>query len=266
MHRTACLGCALAVTVAIGACGGGGGDDCGDDCEVTTTSYRMTAVELRDPHLFAFTAIDVTDMVNTSLADALVGDGDDDTPPDGELDLSIVLRLRPARPSSASTDLEVVLEAACAPPAATTTCAAGADSTVIPTTATHRDSTCLEPVAGTTGGYAPVVTTPAGRCFVSGAEDVAIDASGVVLALIDARVAATYGSGDPPGTLVDGLFAGFMTEDAADATILPESLPFVGGEPLSSLLLARDADTGPRGEAGWWFYFNFTAEVVPFTE
>lgn len=255
--------------VVLAACGGGGGGDDGDDGPAADagppTAYRMDSIALRDPHLWAFDgSFDVTDTVNEDLTTSIESDGDD--PADGVLDLSIVLVFRPVAPSAGSSGLDVVIDAVCTAPLDGTSCTVDAESTTVSSTATNGDSTCLAPEDGTAGTYDPAITTPSGRCFVSDAESVSIDASGVLLVLQDARVAATYDGGDPPGTVTSGLFAGFMTETDADATILPDDLPLVGGMPLSTLLLEEDKDTGPGGDPGWWFYFNFTATVVPFTE
>lgn len=257
------------VLVLLAACGGGGGGGDGDDGPAVDagppTAYRMDTIVLRDPHLWAFDgSFDVTDTVNGDLADSATMDGDD--PPDDVLDLSIVLVLRPADPAAGSTGLDVVIDAVCTAPLAGTTCTTDAESSIVNSTATNGDATCLAPEDGTTSNYDPAITTPGARCFVSDAESVSIDASGVLLNLQNARVAATYADGDPPGTITSGLFAGFMTEADAEATILPDDLPLVGGMPLSTLLLQEDKDTGPGGDPGWWFYFNFTATVVPFTE
>ena len=73
--------------------------------------------------------------------------------------------------------------------------------------------------------------------------------------------------------LVNGLLRGFLAETTAEATLLPASLPLVGGQPLSLLLPGGDsscADHDGRdtrsGTLGWWFYLNFTAVEVPLTE
>jgi cysteine-rich repeat protein len=277
-------------TVAAAGCGGGGGGgddtagvcgdgavDTGEECDDGNTSdgdgcdsscafepptaYRADTIALRDPHLFAFGALDVTDTVNGAIADSVTMDAD----ADGNLDLSLVLLFRPVSPAADSSRADAVIGAACAPPAATTMCAADPGSTTIESTATNGDSTCLSPVGGTTGSYTPPITEPAGRCFVTDQEIVAITIGGVALTLQEAQIAATYGTG-APDSLTSGLLSGFMSQAAADATILPEDLPFVGGEALSSLLDAGDRDTGPGGASGWWFYINFTATLVPYTE
>lgn len=262
MHRKAHLLFSLILVAGCGDDGGGGGGP-DADTDQPPTAYRADTLVLRDPHMYAL-GVDFIDTINDEITTAATTDGDD--PPDGNLDLSIVLVFRPAAPSAGSTPLDVVIDPACTAPPDGTSCAPAVDTTVVPTTATNGDATCLTPLAGTTSNYDPPITLPSGRCFVSGAEDVQVSASGVLLVLQDAQIAAKYGDGDPPGTLVDGVFGGFMTETNADATLLPKSLPIVGGQPLSTMLIEEDKDTGPGGEPGWWFYFNFTAVVVPYTE
>jgi cysteine-rich repeat protein len=238
------------------------GDGCDETCSLEPTAYRIDFLEIRDPHLFALDgAFDATETVNGSIAEGVGADGDD--PPDGTLDLSILMVFRPEDAAAATTSLDAVIAPACAPPAATTTCAPDEGTTVIDSTATNGDATCLAPAADSTGGYEPAITTPGGRCFSSDPETVSILAAGVQLSLTDAQLAATYGA---DGTLESGLLSGFMTEAAAMETILPEDTLLVGGMPLSNLLLEEDQDIGPGGETGWWFYFNFTAVVVPYTD
>jgi hypothetical protein len=257
---------ALLAFVVLAACGGGGGgDDTGDDTATPPTAYRADQVELMDPHLFALNgALDVTDTVNSSIATAIGEDGD--SPPDGKLDLSLVMVFRPVDLAAASGRADVVLTANCTAPVTTTECSADADSTVVQTTATNGDSACLTVDAATTGGYDPAITVPAGPCFATDMHDVTITASGVDLALTDSRIAADWGATGAPDRLENGLLVGFMSETTAQQTTIPDSTPIVGGEMLSTLLQDSDKDTGPGGESGWYFYFNFSAGVVTFNE
>jgi hypothetical protein len=101
---------------------------------------------------------------------------------------------------------------------------------------------------------------------VTDSELVILNAGDVELRLQDARVAADWGATGAPDRLENGLLIGFMTEEDAANTTIPEDTPLVGGEPLSTLLTDEDKDTGPGGASGWWFHINFTGGVVPFTE
>lgn len=91
------------------------------------------------------------------------------------------------------------------------------------------------------------------------------------------QIAATY-VGSPASNLANGLIRGFISESVANQTIIPSSFPLVGGQAFSILLPGGDPP-GPSvncsshsdkdivdGVVGWWFYWNFTAEVVPYTE
>jgi len=88
------------------------------------------------------------------------------------------------------------------------------------------------------------------------------------LPLSDAIIAAQY-SGDDD--LLQGTIRGFLSAADAEATILPMDLPVVGGNPISAILkggagssiLCSGDDTD--GE-GWWFYVDFVAERVPWSE
>src|SRR5436853_4451047 len=111
----------------VAACGGGGGTqddqpgvcgdgtmdtgeecddgntDSGDGCDATCmnevpTAARLDTMQVMDPHLFAFGGFDVTDMVNSAISDGITTDMSD--PPDGVLDLSLVLLFRPWNPDA----------------------------------------------------------------------------------------------------------------------------------------------------------------------
>ena len=65
---------------------------------------------------------------------------------------------------------------------------------------------------------------------------------------------------------------GFISETDANNTILPASFPLVGGRPLSSLLpggtgncASYDDRDLQGGVFGWWFYLNFPAAAVAYT-
>jgi hypothetical protein len=89
--------------------------------------------------------------------------------------------------------------------------------------------------------------------------------------LTEARVGATY-VGNPATNMVNGLLEGFISEADAEATIIPATIPVVGGQSLAAILpggmgncsTGDDRDLGPDGVTmGWWLYFNFTATQVP---
>ena len=252
------------------ACGGGdddgGGDGGGgypDATPITPTAFRIDTMNLADPHTFALGSLDVTSNVDTLISDGIMFDGDD--PADGLTDLSILSVFRPLAAADPSTPLDIVFADCAAPPAAMD-CTRTETSDVIPSTSTNSaTTTCLDVLANTTGGYQPAIILPAAPCSTSDAETFNVNLGGVQIGMIDARIAATY-VGAEPVTMVNGMIRGYVTEAVADAALLPEDVLLVGGDPLSTLLKDEDMDPGPNGETGWWFYLNFTAAVVPYTE
>jgi hypothetical protein len=99
--------------------------------------------------------------------------------------------------------------------------------------------------------------------------DIRIIFQGVWVPLYGAQIAAGY-AGD---ALETGLLRGFVTKADADATQL--SIAGIGTVTLSSVLAGSptscatgksDMDHDPFGREGWWFYLNFHAVHVPYTE
>jgi cysteine-rich repeat protein len=253
------------------------GDGCDDSCVAeSATTYRANAVFVRDPHLFALDGgFDITEQVNDLINEGITMDTDE--PPDGLLEISILFNFRPVSPASAETRVDAVLGADCTAPIEGTTCTSGAETDVVETVATNSDGTCLELVADSIHDpdapqiwfdepYDPAITVPSGDCFATDAEQVTLVVGGVELALDDTQVAAVYGAG-APDTLESGLLIGFMTEERANNTILPKDLPIVGGQTLGSLLDHNEGEMEDHnGTPGWWFYINFTAATVEYTE
>lgn len=250
----------LVSTLAI-ACGGddgGGGDGDGD---VTPTAYRITSLNLRDPHTFALGSLDVTDMVDGLIADGITMDADD--PPDGNLDLSITVVMLPLDQAGGSTPMQVVF-ADCTAPQSSTECAPDPDTAPVDSTATNDPSDpCLDLLPDTTSDYNPPVSLPGAPCFSSDAEAFNVALGDIDLAMEDARIAATYDA--DPATRLTGLIRGFVSQATADAALIPDDVAVVGGQPISSLLVDGDKDTGPNGGDGWYFYLNFVADEVPYT-
>jgi cysteine-rich repeat protein len=252
-------------------------DACTNTCTFGPTAFRFNTLALRDPHVFVDFIVcnDVTDTklagfsVNDAIKTAITTDGSD---ADALLDLSPTLVFRPLKQGNgASTSLDVYF-ADCTSPLATTSCKPGALAPESVTSTAATAGTCMQPIAGTTHGYSPTIANATAPCFSSSSTTVTLMLAGIPITLHDARVAATF-SGSPASQVVNGLLEGFISETDANNTILPASLPLVGGKPLSTLLAGgsgacpsySDKDTD-NGVVGWWFYLNFTAPTVPWSD
>lgn len=249
------------------------GDGCSATCvvEVVPAAYRMVTLHFRDPH--AITSLvnlctDITPNLNLLLGNSITMDQDGD----GFFDLSVVSLFRPLDQAAMTTPMELRLPS-CAATATGTSCAPAPGETPVTGLATNLAAgTCLAPVPGTVRPYNPPVFNAIGPCYSSAPQTITLDIGGIQVTLTDARVGATY-NGNPATNLVNGLLIGFISEADADATIIPNTIPIVGGHPLSSLLpggtgncsTTNDKDIGPGGVMGWWMYLNFTAERVMWT-
>jgi hypothetical protein len=259
------------------------GDGCSMTCtaEMTTTltAFRMTDLDLRDPHVFIrplFGCNDATDTdvagqpsVNARLQEAITMDTD----MDGMLELSPLQIFRPLDQAAPSGAMDILF-GECTDPEATTMCAPPAMPMPIMTTATNMAMACLGTLPGTTSGYMPGITLPAGPCYVSDAETLSFDLGGVPITLTDARIAGTY-SGSPATRIINGLIRGFLSQ--ADAETAMVDLGILGMRSVASLLPGGMGSCRPEymdGSGmdnngttnGWYFYLNFTARVVPYTE
>jgi cysteine-rich repeat protein len=253
-------------------------DTCTNACRFAPAAYRFSDLDVRDPHIFVnfIGCRDVTDVqlagfsVNSALQTSIQTDGSN--PPDGHLDFSPTVVFRPLdQTAGATTELDFYF-ASCTSPLATTTCTPDTTPPTVITATSQATGTCLAALAGTTHPYNPPITSATGPCYLSSPTSVTLNLSGIPITLHDARLAATY-VGSPATSTVNGLLTGFITEVDANATIIPASFPLVGGQPLSSLLPGgtgncagySDKDTN-NGQPGWWFYLNFTAPKVPWSE
>lgn len=249
------------------------------DLPAQVTAFRMSDLDLRDPHVFVdlIGCRDVTDTplagfsVNGELQASIQNDRDD--PPDGLLDLSNVFMFLPLDQAIA-TNLFDSGGAACTAPLATTTCSAFASSGLLGEASLSTLGTCLQSDPGTLRPYSPAVVNSSAPCFSSPTGLITLDLGGILVPLRDVQIGATF-VGTPAASTVNGLMRGFLRESDADQTILPPTLPLLGGLPLSQLLPGGDPP-GPGvncaahsdidmhgGESGWWFYLNFTATSVP---
>lgn len=238
-------------------------------------AFRFGDLDLRDPHVFvnAFTCVDVTDtpLLGFSVNGELQRRVQTDTDGDGQLDLSYLVEFLPLDRTQPANLLDFG-GAACSAPLAGTACTPVLASALAGDAQLAPAAGCLAPLPGTVRPYAPAVASPGAPCFVSPTGTLALDLGGIPVTLREVALSATF-VGDPGDALATGLLRGFISEADADATILPASLPLVGGRPLSSLLpggtgscaLHNDKDV-LEGVTGWWFYLAFPASRVPLVD
>ena len=274
---------ALALLLAPLACGGdddsgdGDGDGSGADAapaEGPVVAFRITDLDLRDPHVFAFLGAcnDVTAVENDSFEKDIHEDneGPDADNPDGLLDLSGLAVFRPLDQASEDVNLEVLLGADCTAPIESTTCTEGEASSITASGSNEASADCDVILADTTtDGYDPAPAPAPAPCFAAAAPEGVLEFGAFQLS--EVAGVATY-DGDPATGLMNGLLRGFLSEEHADNTTV--NLPILGDVTLSSLLPGgtdncaegddRDQDSG--GASGWYVYLTFTAEEVPFTE
>ena len=244
--------------------------------------FRVADLDLRDPHVyldlgFPLGCRDFTDedlplapgsALNARIATSLATDGDGD----GLLDSSLLLAFRPFDESATGLRLDTQ-SGLCTAPAAGTSCAPA--PLAVPQTSRYdgiATGVCLAPVSGTTyGPYAPEAPEPLAPGFASQPRALAFDLDGLAVPLRAAQLAAGF-VGAPVAQLDSGLWMGFLAESDADQIPLPADLPVVGGQPLSILLpggagncAGHDDRDLFEGITGWWFYFEYIAEPVPWT-
>ncbi len=280
MIRTSSL--ALALVFSLFGCGGdddgsgdnGGGADADVDPGAPDVAFRLTDLDLRDPHAYAFLGAcnDVTEVENDDFQTQIEEDneGPDSDNPDGLLDLSGLAVFRPLDQAAHDVILEVVLGADCTAPIESTSCSKGDASTVMATGANDTAAACDVVLADTTNGdYDPGLEPAPAPCFAAAASEGVLEFGSFQLS--EVAGAATY-DGDPATGLIHGVLRGFLNEEYADATTI--TLPVLGDKPLSSLLPGgtdccadhddRDSDTG--GASGWYVYLTFTAAEVTYSE
>ena len=239
------------------------------------TTFRFTDLDLRDPHVFV-SFLGCRDVTNTALAGYSVNGSlqssiQGDPNGDGFLDRNYLLIFNPLAPSSPTGGILRFRTAGCTAPMTGTTCSPDG-STELQLAYTHASSgQCLTPIAGTTTMYSPSISVPSVPCFRTAITPTwTLDLGGIPLTLRNVQIAATY-AGTPPGTLVNGLIRGFLTETDANNTTIPASFPLIGGKKVAALLpgggscASHDARDMSEGIRGWWFYLNFTASPVTYT-
>lgn len=243
--------------------------DAGDNTDVEPTAFRITTLELVDPHA-RLGCGDVTTIFNNQLTAAINEDGDGDE----FLDLSGLAVFRPLDQGATQTPVDVIVGADCTVPADTTTCAGNAMQSVVSSTAENdAAATCSVVVLDSTNpDYDPTPSASATPCFSAAAPgSLILEVSGTQIELVDVAASATY-DGDPATGLSNGVLRGFISEAQANNVVLSTDF---GDFTLSSLFLGGedntcadgdDRDTGPGDESGWYIYLAFTAQEVPYSE
>jgi hypothetical protein len=224
---------------------------------------------------------------------------------DGNLDLNIVVVFRPLNQTAgASGDVELNF-AECVPPMASTSCV-GATAQTADFTNISSGTCLAPYAGTVSSGTGQTVLQPTTPCFLTEQLNLTFDLAGLPIPLSGVRASATYqgvpATGLSNGTNT-GLLRGFMSETTANSVILPPDIqaPF-GGQPLSTFLrgsaandahcpsitaddrdracapgqtnqgdpCTTDANCVPGGvgscELGWYFYLNFGAPNVPFSD
>jgi len=262
-----------------------------EDAPSPPPSFRFQTLALRDPHLFALVptpfgtqCLDITDPIallpalpslNGQIAAALTADTDND----GFIDSSPMLWFRPL--ATPGFGLRVDSGGArCTFPVAGTSCEPlpmPAPEPGVFYYLTQASGTCLQALAGTIGSppYNPAIlaaTASAGQsCFVTGPQNFAVAGIGPGIPLSDAQFAGRFGA-QPIAAVSNGLLRGFLTEAQASLIQVPLPNPPGGVVTLANLLPGGTDNCSPRndkdilrGESGWWFYFNYSANLVPFS-
>ena len=251
---------------ATGGAGGAGGTGPGS----TVVAFRVNSLALVDPPIFATVSplclANVSGAVNDAVTESVTTDVDED----GFIDTNLVQLV--AVPTLTIGDvMEAELVAPqCVEPASNTSCTMPSDGLRTATTIENvgGDGVCFAPIAGTTAAGAGVNTPTASATTTCGVADVGalvVGLGGINIVLEDTTMAAEW-VGDPATGMPNGVVAGFITQAGAESALLPADVPILGGSPLANSLCAADLDDHPVHGAGWWFYLNFTAEAVPYTE
>ncbi len=218
--------------------------------------YRVNSIAIADPHFYdpILCAADITDMVNTQLNDGVTMDTDND----GNLDLNLMLLFNPLDQAGSGGDTDFAT-GECKVPLEDPFCNFGADGTSTPTTYANADG-CLTPdPAHLSHGDIPQVPGP---CFTTGVLDTyTLSLGDFSLPLQMLEISATY-EGDPATDMTNGVLRGFLTEEDAENTVLPEDIPVVGGRPIADLLCKEDEKDDLNGTSGWWMYVRFTGNAA----
>ncbi len=257
------------------------GDGCDASCQAEPVAFRFDDLDVKDPHMFAnvIGCMDLTDLdlfgrkgVNPLLQENISADADDDD--DDFLDLSMAHVFLPLNQTPGESTPSYLVLPDCTSPNSCVLPSGGQKTEGDATNQSSGKCVSIEPGSlqnGTNGVVEP--TGSAGNaCYVADVDAVTLSLGGINIILESAEIGGEW-VGLPATQIRDGMLKGFMTEQNADATIIPEGLTgidSVDGEPVSSLLRGgtnsckggtSDKDM-LNGVPGWWFYLKFSALKV----
>ena len=239
-------------------------------------AFRFTEMYVRDPHFYITPLLgceDITDKgllgspaINEQFNEAIVADQD------GLLEMSFMLLFRPLDQAAAEGSFEFAT-GDCTAPIESTSCDIKAGTESAAGKYANLPDICLEPLLGelSPADYEPKPGSTNGPCFRGDPLSFTLDLGDFKLPFVDAEIAAQY-VGDPADGMVEGVLHGFLTEESADTTILPDDIPLLGGQPISSVLPGGKSNCAEHddrdmhmGISGWWFYIDFKAAHVGYT-
>ncbi len=256
-----------------------------DECTVPRQAFRWDSFGVTDPHLYqAGSCGDITFLLNITLDASVTGDKAGGNSPefalDGVIDLGFVMLFRDlAQGDGEQSSMDFVVSDCT--PLQPSPDASGGPTPCSPTVinppngaalsvTTKTDAQCLAAVPDTTdfaeAGNRTVEPGDHG-CFVNeNPVDLTVTLGSVVsIPLSNVRIAGQWDA-TPPTGILNGFAYGFITEEDADAQVIDPRTPLVAGQTLSATLSgSEDCDHRDEldGVTGWWVYFPFTAEEVP---
>jgi hypothetical protein len=271
LHRTGALvGAAL-----LGGCYSGDFFDRLVDPDVLA-AFRITEIELIDPHFYSGDMLSCTDSTatyNEFFAEQI-----------GAFDINPTLVLRPLDPSVEVGARMQIVPAVCVPGDTIVNCTdkqVPAASIVEAEFNNQGSGMCGAPVAGSLnpkymGGANEPLSAPVSPCFVSALIprlDLPLGPD-LRLPLSNVQIAAAYSLDGEPKKLVQGVLFGFLPASLATSpvggiggTAFTPWNALAGGascQPDSNNPI-DDIDTVAVPRDGVWMYFNFTAEEVAWT-
>ncbi len=218
--------------------------------------------------------------VNALLAEALQPDPNEG----GAISLSLIV-VSDAFSTSGTGIPASALTATCA------TTSSGCTDPVELASTTYDNGVCHTPIPNTMSTtWGASLNQPSVNCFQSAPKGITLSFSGIDLELLDAVVAGEW-VGSPTSGIQKGVIRGFVTQASADSVNLLDSLGIsdVSGTMRLSTLLPGGSNSSismlgisktftpcqaanssspnwwkdtHNGQPGWWFYINYTANLL----